>query len=242
MRILPAVDLMDGHAVQLIGGDPDRRAFDEDDPVKRAHRFVDAGAGGLHVVDLDAALERGENRVTVRALIDAVDVPVQVGGGVRTTKDLDDLIAAGASTVVVGTRALKDPEWLADVADANPDRVVVALDARHGEVVVRGWREGTGRDVEDVAQHLDDLPLGGILCTAVHAEGRMQGIDGQSFLRLMEATDHPVIASGGISSTADIRALVEAGCDACVIGMAVYTGQLSLSAALRAAREEATQS
>lgn len=242
MRVLPAVDLMDGHAVQLIGGDPDRRAFDEDDPVGRARRFVDEGAQGIHVVDLDAALERGDNGDTVRAIIDAVDVPVQVGGGVRTTDDLDALLAAGASAVVVGTRALGDPAWLSEVAEANPEKVVVALDARHGEVVVRGWREGTGRDVENAAQRLEGLPLAGILCTTVHAEGRMEGVDGQSFRRLTVATSHPVIASGGISSTADIRSLVEAGCDACVVGMAVYTDQLPLSAALRAAQEEATQS
>lgn len=242
MRVLPAVDLMDGHAVQLIGGDPDRRAIDEDDPVARARRFVDEGAPGLHVVDLDAALERGENREIVRALVDAVDVPVQVGGGIRTTKHVDELLAAGASAVVIGTRALEDQEWLKAVADANPDCVVVALDARHGEVLVRGWRQGTGQDVEHVAKRLAGLPLAGILCTAVHAEGRMQGVDAQAFGRLTAATDHAVIASGGISSTEDIRALVDAGCDACVVGMAVYTDQLPLGAALRAAKEEATQS
>ncbi len=242
MRILPAIDLMDGRVVQLIGGDPGRRAIDEPDPVERARRFIDEGAAGLHVIDLDAALERGDNRDAVRTLVDAVDVPVQVGGGLRTTEDVDDVLALGASAVVVGTRALKDPDWLAGIADANPQKVVVALDARHGEVVVRGWREGTGMDVEHVAKTLDELPLAGILCTAVHAEGRMQGIDEDAFHRLVAATDHPIIASGGISSTADIRSLVEAGCDACVIGMAVYTDRLPLATALRAAKEEATQS
>lgn len=242
MRILPAVDLMDGHAVQLIGGDPDRRAVDEDDPVARARRFVDDGATGLHVVDLDAALEQGDNRDAVRALVDAVDVPVQVGGGIRTTNDLDELLDLDVAAVVVGTRALQDPDWLARMAEANPERIVVALDARHGEVVVRGWREGTGQDVEHVVQRLEGLPLAGILCTAVHSEGRMEGVDEQAFRRLVAATDHPIIASGGISTTADIRTLVEAGCDACVVGMAVYTDQLPLTAALRAAQEEATQS
>lgn len=241
MRVLPAIDLMDGHVVQLIGGDPDRRAIDEEDPVGRARGFVGQGARGLHVVDLDAALERGGNRPMVRRVLDAVDVPVQVGGGVRTTEDVEEILDAGAASVVVGTRALRDPAWLAELAKAHAGRIIVALDARHGEVVVRGWQEGTGRDVADAARELDGIPLAGILCTAVHVEGRMKGMDGATLERLVAATDHPVIASGGISSTADIRHLAEAGCDACVVGMAVYTDRLPLDEAIRAAEEATTQ-
>jgi phosphoribosylformimino-5-aminoimidazole carboxamide ribotide isomerase len=238
MRVLPAVDLMGGATVQLVGGDPDAKGVEEADAVAAAARWVSQGATGLHVVDLDAALGRGSNTPLVRRIIDATSVPVQVGGGVRDTDAVRRLVEAGAHRVVVGTRAVEDPAWLAEASRAFPGRLVVALDASDGRVVSRGWKHATGRDVAEAAEALADLPVAGILCTAVQVEGRMEGVDVKTIARLVDATRHPVVASGGVSSLDDIRVLREAGCEACVVGMALYTGRLDLGAAMHAAAGE----
>jgi phosphoribosylformimino-5-aminoimidazole carboxamide ribotide isomerase len=227
---------MDGRCVQLVGGDPARRIFDEDDAVARAVAWQAEGADGLHVVDLDAALGRGDNATLVARILDAVDVPVQVGGGLRDDEAIRRTLEEGAQHVVVGTRALEDPEWLRRAATAWPDRLVVAVDVRGGRVVIRGWTEATSSGVVEAARALEALPLAGLLCTGVDAEGRGMGVDHDLFKRLLRATRLPVIASGGVSSMDDIRFLAAAGAEACVIGTALYAGRLRLEDARAAAR------
>ncbi len=226
MIVYPAVDLRGGRVVQLVGGRPESERVSLPDPVAVARRWVDDGFRALHVVDLDAALGTGSNRDAIEAILSAVDVPVQVGGGVRDDDVADGLLDAGAARVIVGTRAVEDPAWLEALAARRPDRVVVAADIRDGLVVTRGWTEGTGLEATALLERLDALPLAGILVTDVSREGRMQGADAERFAALAAATRHPLLASGGIRDIEDLHALARCGVAGAVLGMALYTGAI----------------
>jgi phosphoribosylformimino-5-aminoimidazole carboxamide ribotide isomerase len=180
----------------------------------------------LHVVDLDAATGRGSNRDVVTELLRESAAEIQVGGGVRSTTQVDELIECGARAVVVGTRALEDVDWLARLAAAYPNEIVVAADVRDRRVVTHGWTRTLAREIIDVTEELSALPLAGLLVTAVHREGRMQGADLFLMEDVVEAASFPVYASGGIGSVADLRALADRGVAAAVIGMALYTGAI----------------
>ena len=226
MIAVPAVDLREGRCVQLVGGRPEDERVSLPDPVAEAQRWRELGFGSLHVVDLDAALGTGDNLDVVLAVAAATDAETQAGGGVRATERADRLLAAGVDRVVVGTRALDDPEWLAGLAERHPGRVVFALDTRDGKVLSRGWTEDTGRDVADVLGDVADVPLAGILSTDVGREGQVQGIDRDGCARVLEASPHPVWISGGVTTIEEMAFLEEAGAHGVVLGMALYTGKL----------------
>lgn len=226
MRAIPAIDLRDGHCVQLVGGDYANEAVRLDEPVQVALRWVAAGFNRLHVVDLDAATGRGNNRELVRELLVRSGVPVQVGGGVRTSDAIIELLDDGADQVVVGTRGVEDPEWLEEQATDAPGRIVLAADVKGRKVVTRGWVKETSQDVLDLVRELAHIPLGGLLVTAVHAEGRMQGTDLALMEDVAELAPWPTIASGGVASLNDLRALEDRGIAAAVLGMALYTDAL----------------
>ncbi len=230
MIAVPAVDLREGRCVQLVGGRPEEERVSLPDPVEVARSWGERGFAALHVVDLDAALGTGDNRGAVGRILDAVEADVQVGGGVRDETAVRELLEAGADRVVVGTRAVKDPAWLEDLAAARPGRVVVAADVRDDEVVVRGWTEDAGLSVDDLLARLVDLPLAGVLCTDVGREGRMEGIDRETVGRVLGAADHPVWISGGIRSMDDLAFLAGEGATGAVLGMALYTGALDADA------------
>ena len=226
MIAYPAVDLRGGRVVQLVGGRPEDERVSLPDPVAVARRWVADGFRALHVVDLDAALGSGSNRDAIFAILEQVDVPVQVGGGVRDDESADTLLKAGAARVIVGTRAVEDHAWLETLAARWPGRIVVAADIRDGIVVTRGWTEGTGLEATNFLERLDPLPLGGILVTDVSREGRMQGADADRFAALAAATRHPLLASGGIRDIHDLHELARRGVAGAVLGMALYTGAL----------------
>ena len=226
MIAIPAVDLRGGRCVQLVGGRPEDERVSLPDPPAVAEEWWETGFRSLHVVDLDAALGGGDNRDTIRSVLDRTDATVQVGGGVRSTDDVAWLVEAGADRVVVGTRAVKDPEWLDDVTESFPDRIVVAADVRDGEVLVRGWTEGSGLRIADLLERLAALPLAGVLCTDVGREGRMEGIDRKGARSVVEGTDHRVWISGGITSVDELTFLREVGAAGAVLGMALYTDVL----------------
>jgi phosphoribosylformimino-5-aminoimidazole carboxamide ribotide isomerase len=234
-RVLPAIDLRDGRVVQLVGGDPDTEAA-YGDPVSAAERWVDAGARALHVVDLDGALagERG-NAAAVGRIVDAVDVPVQVGGGIRSVDTATRLLDDGVDRVILGTAAVEDPAIVTELADRGAD-VVVSLDARDGEVVVGGWTEGTGMAPEAAAAAFADRGAVAILFTDVDVEGRMAGVRTDRVSAVADASPIPVVASGGVGSADHVRALRNAGAAAVVVGSALYEGVLDLDAAREAAR------
>lgn len=226
MIAIPAVDLREGACVQLVGGSYEREAVRLEDPIAVARSWAQLGFPMLHVVDLDAATGRGSNRELVAEIVREAGVPVQVGGGVRDADAIERLVDAGAARVVVGTRAVEDPDWLEEMAGEHAGRIVVAADVRERRVVTRGWQRTLARHITDLVDALNELPLGGILVTAVHREGQMRGTDLHLMEDVAEESVHPVLASGGITTLNDLRALEELGIAGAVLGMALYAGEL----------------
>lgn len=236
MKIIPAIDLKDGHCVQLVGGDLAQERIRLPDPVSQALAFEAQGAEILHVVDLDRALGRGSNLQLVKMILETLSIPVQVGGGIRMFEDIDYLLECGAAKVVLGTRAVKDAQFLREAAQRYGDRLTVAVDARGEEIVVKGWTEGSGRTLAEFAKSVDGLGLGTLLYTDVGKEGRLQGPNIDEVQRLAASVKTRVLASGGIRSLDDLKALKKAGAWGAVVGMAFYTGAFSLAAAREAVK------
>ena len=226
MIVIPAIDLREGACVQLVGGEYAKEQVRLDDPVWVARAWAQQGFRRLHVVDLDAATGRGENRALVRDLLSLGELEVQVGGGVRSAERIEELLDAGASRVVLGTRALEEPDWLADMTSLFPSELIVAADVRDRRIVTRGWARTLPRHVLDTVSELDDLPLAGVMVTAVHKEGRLAGPDLTLMEDIVDATHLPVLASGGIAAPGDLRALEHRGVSGAIVGMALYTGAL----------------
>jgi phosphoribosylformimino-5-aminoimidazole carboxamide ribotide isomerase len=236
-EVVPAVDMQDGQVVQLVGGERGtERTYG--DPVEAARRWVEEGAETLHLVDLDGAFEgERQNAPAIDAILDAVAVDVQLGGGIRTAADARDLLDRGLDRVILGTAAVENPDIVAEISDTHPDSVVVSLDAKDGEVVVSGWTEGTGLDPAEAATRYADLGAGAILFTDVDVEGQLEGVRTEPVERVVSAVDIPVIASGGVATRSDVRTLKRAGAAAVVVGSALYEGAFTLSEAQAAADE-----
>lgn len=226
MIAIPAIDLRGGYCVQLVGGDYAEERIRLDDPPAVAREWVRSGFSRLHVVDLDAATGRGHNREVIREILRDANVPVQVGGGVRDESQIDRLLDDGATWVVVGTRAIEDEEWRNEMVHRFPDRLIIAADVRDRRVVTRGWSKTSQLNVIDFIESLSGLPLAGVLVTAVHAEGLMEGTDLPLMEDVADASEWPVLASGGVASAEDLRALEHRGVSGAVLGMALYTGVL----------------
>lgn len=230
-EVIPAVDMQDGQVVQLVGGE---RGTEKTygDPVEAAERWVEAGARTIHLVDLDGAFE-GEraNAAAVDAIVEAVDVDVQLGGGIRTADDAIELLDAGVDRVILGTAAVETPEVVGEISAVYNESVLVSLDAKDGEVVVSGWTEGTGLDPAEAAARYETEGAGGILFTDVDVEGQLDGVRTDPVERIVDAVDIPVVASGGVSTLEDVRTLRALGASAVVVGTALYEGRFSLDAA-----------
>ncbi len=226
MIAIPAVDLRDGACVQLVGGSFSQEKVRLENPVQVARSWEQYGFQRLHVVDLDAATGRGSNIAIVRSLLFDSGIPVHVGGGIRTGEQVEEMLEAGASRVVVGTRAIEEPEWIAELAARHPGEIIVACDVRERHVTTRGWAHTLPLDILDVIEELNGLPLAGLLVTAVHREGQMQGTDLPLMEDVAESSNFPVYASGGVTTMQDLRALEHRGMAGVVIGMALYTGAL----------------
>lgn len=230
MIAIPAIDLREGACVQLVGGSYDAEQIRLDDPPAVARQWEEYGFKTLHVVDLDAATGRGSNAETVRQILNATPMTVQVGGGVREAHQIDALLRDGAQRVVVGTRAIEEPDWLVETANLYPDTLIVAADVRDRRVVTRGWGKTSSRYILDVVSDLRDLPLAGIMVTAVHKEGQMMGTDLPLMEDVVEESGFPVYASGGVATLGDLRALEDRGVAAAIVGMALYTGAINARA------------
>jgi phosphoribosylformimino-5-aminoimidazole carboxamide ribotide isomerase len=226
MIATPAVDLRGGRCVQLVGGRPEEERVSLPDPVAVARDWRARGFSSLHVVDLDAALGLGDNQVVIRELARDAEVELQVGGGLRSDDAVDALLGAGVDRVVVGTRAVDDPGWLAAMAHRHPKRVMVAADVRDDMVLRRGWTEGSGLRLPDFLATLAPLPLAGVLCTDVGREGRLEGIDRDGVARALTASPHPMWISGGVTTLEELDFLASCGAVGVVLGMALYTGAL----------------
>jgi phosphoribosylformimino-5-aminoimidazole carboxamide ribotide isomerase len=227
MIAIPAIDLREGACVQLVGGSYAEERVRLADPLAVAREWARCGFARLHVVDLDAATGRGSNAAFIRRMLAEASADVQVGGGLRTNGQVEQMLDDGARCVVVGTRAIEDLDWLAELTSDAPGQIILAADVRERRVVTQGWRRTLPRNVLDLVEEVAGLPLGGLLVTAVHKEGQLGGTD----LPLMEdvveiATDLPVLAAGGVGGPHDLYALADRGISAVVIGMALYTGAL----------------
>jgi phosphoribosylformimino-5-aminoimidazole carboxamide ribotide isomerase len=236
--LYPAIDILGGRTVRLAQGDYERETEYEADPAVAARRWVEAGARWLHVVDLDGA-RAGEpvNLDLVRRIVAAVNVPVQLGGGLRDSKKVEEAISSGAERVVLGTAAVRDPEMAAAIAAAHPERVVVSVDARSGKVAAEGWTEASDLDASDVVANLSERGVRRFVYTPVDVDGLMEGPDLDSLPEVAGATDGELIYSGGIGSLDDLRAIGSLGLEnlaGVIVGRALYEGRFSLPEALAA--------
>jgi phosphoribosylformimino-5-aminoimidazole carboxamide ribotide isomerase len=237
MQILPAIDLRDAQCVRLRQGDYDQQTVFDDDPVAVAKRWADSGAEILHLVDLDGAKDgRPVNGESVRAIVDAIDIPCQLGGGVRSEETIREWLDLGVSRLVIGTKAVKEPDWFAAMCRAFPDRLVLGLDARDGLLATEGWLEISDQRAVDVAQHFASLPIAAIVYTDIARDGMMQGPNLEAMAAMQHDVDLPVIASGGVTVVNDVTQLAAVPMSGCIIGRALYEETLTLSEALEAAQ------
>jgi phosphoribosylformimino-5-aminoimidazole carboxamide ribotide isomerase len=226
MIAIPALDLRGGACVQLAAGSYDEELIRIPDPAGVALAWRQYGFRHLHVVDLDGVTGRGNNDAGIQAIFGATDVEVQVGGGIRSQELIERRLHDGAQRVVIGTRALEDPEWLAEMSTTFPGSIVVAADVRDRKILSHGWTRTHPKLVLDLVEELNGLPLAGVLVTAVHREAAMRGTDLPLMEDVAEAADFPVFASGGLGSLNDLRALADRGVAAAIIGIALYNGAL----------------
>ncbi|HEY1237119.1 MAG TPA: 1-(5-phosphoribosyl)-5-[(5-phosphoribosylamino)methylideneamino]imidazole-4-carboxamide isomerase [Solirubrobacterales bacterium] len=235
MILLPAIDIRDGRAVRLIQGDYEQETAYDDDPVVAARRWVEGGARWLHIVDLDGA-RAGEpvNLEHVRRIVAAVNVPVQLGGGLRDSKKVEEAISSGAERVVLGTAAIRDPEMAEAIAAAHGGRVVVSVDSRLGRVAAEGWTEESELGAVEAIRELTRRGLQRFVYTPVDVDGLMEGPDLDSLREIAGATDSEVIYSGGIGSLDDLRAIAALGLDnveGVIVGRALYEQRFTVGEA-----------
>lgn len=238
MILYPAIDIRGGQAVRLLQGDYAQETIYDADPVDAAQRWADEGAEYLHVVDLDGA-KAGEprNLEAIRRIAATIECPIQVGGGLRDAAAVDAVLGAGAERVVIGTAALRDPEFLAAMLSAHGDRVVVSIDSRAGEALLEGWERGSGSGDDEAVRVLDRLGVSRFLFTAIEVDGTMAGPALDQLMRICAATEAEVIASGGVGKLSDLEQLVEEGphnVEGAIVGRALYERKFTVAEAIRA--------
>ncbi len=240
MLILPAIDLRGGRCVRLRQGDYRQETVFDDDPVAVARRFEKAGAAWLHMVDLDGAREgEPKNLDIVAAVAEAVGLKVELGGGIRTTKTVEEVLASGVARVIVGTRAVREPEWLADMANRFPGQVAWGLDTRKARVAVAGWGTLTDLTVAKMLEEARDVPLAAVIYTDIERDGMMAGPNVAATTLVVSASPFPVIASGGVTTVEHVTKIKEIGAHGAIIGRALYEGKITLADALDAAGDQA---
>lgn len=236
MILYPAIDLKDGQAVRLLRGDMDKATVFSDSPATQAKAFEDAGCEWLHLVDLNGAFA-GEpvNGAAVEAILAATNVPAQLGGGIRDMQTIATWIEKGLARVILGTVAVENPDLVREAAKEFPGKVAVGIDARNGKVATKGWAEETDVMVTDLAKSFEDAGVSAIIYTDINRDGAMQGPNIEATEALARAVQIPVIASGGVSSLADLTALRDTGViSGAISGRALYDGALDLKEAIAA--------
>jgi phosphoribosylformimino-5-aminoimidazole carboxamide ribotide isomerase len=236
MILFPAIDLKDGACVRLVRGEMDAATVFNDDPAAQARAFAAAGCRWLHLVDLDGAFAgRPVNGAAVEAILAAVSIPAQLGGGIRDMGRIEGWLARGVTRVILGTAAVRDPDLVREAARAFPGRVAVGIDARGGRVAVEGWAETTDIAALDLGRRLEDAGIAAIIYTDIDRDGAMAGPNVESTAALARAVSIPVIASGGVSSLDDLRRLRDCGValEGVISGRALYDGRIDPSVAQR---------
>lgn len=238
MDVIPAIDLLEGRCVRLYQGDYARSQVFNDNPADVARQWVEQGASWLHVVDLDGA-KTGKivNKQAITAIVQAVPVPVQVGGGLRDRTSVAELLDLGVQRVILGTVAVEQPQLVAELGQEFPGQIVVGIDARDGRVATRGWMETSEVLATQLAQQMQELGAAAIIYTDIHRDGTLQGPNLEALRELAAVVSIPVIASGGVSSVTDLLSLLALepqGVTGVIVGRALYTGDISLKEALQA--------
>jgi phosphoribosylformimino-5-aminoimidazole carboxamide ribotide isomerase len=240
MRLFPAIDLKDGRCVRLRQGDMDQATVYSDDPAAQARSFETQGFDYLHVVDLDGAFAgKPVNALAVEAIRKATSFPVQLGGGIRTMATVEGWLSKGVTRVIIGTAAVRDPDFVKSAARAFPGHVAVGIDARDGWVAVEGWAETSTLHAADLARRFEDAGVAAIVYTNIARDGMLSGIDWDGTIALADAVSIPVIASGGLASLADVQELVSpraAKLEGAITGKALYDGRLDPAEALAVVR------
>jgi len=237
--IFPAIDLKDGRCVRLRQGDMAQATIFNDDPAAQAREFERAGFEYLHLVDLNGAFAgHSVNASAIRAILSAIRIPLQLGGGIRDRDAIESWLAAGVTRVILGTIAVSDPALVSEAARGNPGRIAVGIDARNGKVAVKGWAEESTVSALELAKRFEGAGVAAIIFTDITRDGMMEGANVESTATLANAVSIPVIASGGVNSVRDIEQLCDsqAGIAGVVIGRALYDGRIDPARALMTAR------
>jgi phosphoribosylformimino-5-aminoimidazole carboxamide ribotide isomerase len=228
MKVLPAVDILNRKCVQLVGGDPATKVFEDTDPLTIARKWAEY-SDYLHLIDLDAAIyNKDTNRDIIKKILSEVKIPAEVGGGIRSIEIFQELIDAGADKLIIGTSAIKNLELLKSIKDQfGKKRIVIALDVKGEEVSISGWTKGSGLSIFDATKNLEEYATS-YLITSIGVEGRMKGPDIELYKKLLSITDVEIIASGGISSIDNLIDLDKIGINKAVVGTAIYTNKIDL--------------
>lgn len=235
-QVIPAIDLRGGRCVRLFQGDYDKETRYAGDPVEVAKRWEAAGAPLIHVVDLDGArYGKPANYETIQSICRAVSTPVEVSGGLRSFADLQSAFDGGAARVQMGSVAVRNPELVKKAVEAFPDRIVVSIDAKNGQVMTEGWQENSGRSALEFARSMVALGVPRIMFTDIARDGALEGPNVQAFEAFASALPVPVVASGGVTATVHIKELAAAGCEGAIVGRALYEGVLDLKESLEVA-------
>ncbi|MDV3351062.1 1-(5-phosphoribosyl)-5-[(5-phosphoribosylamino)methylideneamino]imidazole-4-carboxamide isomerase [Leptolyngbyaceae cyanobacterium CCMR0082] len=238
MDVIPAIDLLGGRCVRLFQGDYDQSQVFGDDPVAVARRWAEQGASRIHLVDLDGAKAgKPENWQAITEIVQAVDVPVQVGGGLRDRNRVAELFELGVQYAILGTVAVENPDVVGELSAEFPGRIFVGIDARDGKVATRGWLETSSVMADDLARRMGDLGAAAIIYTDIKRDGTLKGPNLDALRDLAGKIDTPIIASGGVSSTSDLLSLLGVaplGVSGVIVGKALYTGNVDLSEAIKA--------
>ncbi|MEM7760514.1 MAG: 1-(5-phosphoribosyl)-5-[(5-phosphoribosylamino)methylideneamino]imidazole-4-carboxamide isomerase [Cyanobacteria bacterium P01_A01_bin.40] len=238
MEVIPAIDLLDGKCVRLYQGDYNQADIFSDNPVEIARQWAAEGAPRLHVVDLDGAKAgKSVNLSAIEAIANAIEIPVQVGGGLRDRAGVSRLLNTGVKQAILGTVAVEQPELVTELCDEFPKQIIVGIDARNGQVATRGWLETSEIAATDLAKRMAQQGAAAIIYTDIHRDGTLSGPNMPALRELAESIDIPVIASGGVSSLTDLLSLLSlesVGVTGAIVGRAIYTGDVSLKEAVRA--------
>ncbi|HEY9762705.1 MAG TPA: 1-(5-phosphoribosyl)-5-[(5-phosphoribosylamino)methylideneamino]imidazole-4-carboxamide isomerase [Trichocoleus sp.] len=238
MEVIPAIDLLEGRCVRLYQGDYDQSQVFNEDPVAVAQQWVEQGATRLHLVDLDGAkVGKPENEKAIAAIVNAVSVPVEVGGGLRDRQRVADLFDMGVQYAILGTAAVENPDLVGELSQEFPGQVIVGIDARDGKVATRGWLETSEVEAVELAQRMGQQGAAAIIYTDIKRDGTLKGPNLEALREVAKAVEIPVIASGGVSAVTDLLSLLALeplGVTGVIVGKALYTGDVVLKEALRA--------